>query len=197
MRPKLVVVLLALALMAAACGDSADSLDSSSTTTPDSSAEPPLDEMSEGMDPAMGEMNMGDVTAVRADDVAGAEVVTADFVLLDSRPPGYEEAAGAAWLARHELGTTLTIELTGLVPEASYIAHLHEGGCAEAGGDHFKFDPNGSDVPPNEIHLAFGADSAGVGFMTAENHATAGDRARSVVVHPSDLLDNKLACAEF
>ena len=145
----------------------------------------------------MGDMNMGDAVATRADEVAGADLVSAQFGLLDTRPPGYDDVAGNAWLARHDMGTTVTLELTGLQPGISYIAHVHEGTCAEAGGDHFKFDPNGSEMPPNEIHLAFVGADDGRGFMTAENHAVVGENARSVVVHPIELLDNKLACAEF
>ena len=145
----------------------------------------------------MGSMNMGDPDAVRADEVTGADLVTASFTLLDTRPAGYDAVSGSAWVARHEMGTTVTLELSGLQPGVSYIAHVHEGGCAEAGGDHYKFDPNGSEMPPNEIHLAFVGGDDGSGFMSAENHAVAGESARSVVVHPADLLDNKLACAEF
>ena len=52
-------------------------------------------------------------------------------------------------------------------------------------------------MPPNEIHLAFTAAADGTGFMTAENDQTVGPDARSVVVHPIELLDNKVACAEF
>lgn len=33
--------------------------------------------------------------------------------------------------------------------------------------------------------------------MTAENHLNATTEARSVVVHPVQLLDNKIACAEL
>jgi len=142
-------------------------------------------------------MNMGDPTATPAEDVVGAALVTGDFTLLDTRPQGYEDVSGSAALARHDDGTTVTIRLTGLKPDTSFISHIHEGPCADYGGGHYRFDPDGSDMPPNEIHLAFQSGSDGSGFMTAENQQTVDDRAVSVVVHPRDLLDNKVACAEF
>jgi len=52
-------------------------------------------------------------------------------------------------------------------------------------------------MPPNEIHLAFTSDDGGNGFMTAENHQIAGLDAVAFVVHPADLIDNKLACVDF
>lgn len=50
-------------------------------------------------------------------------------------------------------------------------------------------------MPPNEIHLAFTSTPEGTGFMTAENDRTAGPQARSVVVHPREFTDNRIACA--
>jgi hypothetical protein len=177
---KMMLPLLALALLAAACGS-----DSDETSSEDA-------EMS---DNAMDEMNMGDPDATPAYEVEGADLTTGTFLLLDTRPEGYDDVVGEANLARHDGGTTVTIELIGLEADADYISHLHEGDCADNGGDHYKFDPKGSDMPPNEIHLAFVADAEGGGFMTAENHMVAEEDARSVVVHPVDLLDNKIACA--
>lgn len=139
----------------------------------------------------------GDPDATPAADVEGAELMSASFELLNTRPDGYDDLTGTADLARHDDGTTVTITFEGLVPDTDFIAHLHEGACADLGGPHFKFDPNGSDMPPNEIHLAFSSDVDGVGMMTAENHGIVGDNAKSVVVHPVLELDSKLACAEF
>lgn len=50
-------------------------------------------------------------------------------------------------------------------------------------------------MPPNEIHLAFISTPEGTGFMTAENDRTVGPDARSVVVHPREFTDNRIACA--
>ena len=188
MRRFLVLALmLNLALVACGSDDSAQDPEPSTTTMG-------MDNMadSDGM-----EINMGDASATPASEVAGAEVVSGRFSLLDTRPEGYGAVVGTAALARHDGGTTVTIQLQGLKPGVVFISHVHEGTCAEYGGDHFRFDPDGPDVPPNEIHLAFASTEGGNGFMTAENDRTVDHRAVSVVVHPRDLLDNKIACAEF
>lgn len=146
---------------------------------------------------AMGDMRMGDASLVRADRIFDAEVVTGPFELLDSAPVGYDTASGTAWLARHDEGTTVTVELNGLIPNSPHIAHVHAGSCTEAGGPHFRFDPDGGDVPPNEIHLMFTSDADGDGVMTAENMQVAGGDARSLVVHPINRMDAKVACADL
>lgn len=142
-----------------------------------------------------GGMSMGDPNAVAADQVPGAEVVSGRFRLLNTAPEGYQDVTGTAELARHDGGTTVTIELSGLKPNAKLMSHVHQGRCSESGGAHYKFDPAGSDMPPNEIHLAFTSTPEGTGFMTAENDQTAGAKARSVVVHPREFTDNRIACA--
>ena len=181
------VVVLGLVMVASSCGSDGSEAASSTTSMGDmGSSEMP-----------MGSMNMGDADATRASDVEGAEIEQGTFELLDTRPQGYDDVAGDAAIARYDGGTTITIEVSGLMPGESYIAHLHESPCSDNGGNHYKFDPNGSDMPPNEIHLAFVADPDGNGFMTAENDQTAGPDGVAVVVHPVDLLDNKIACADF
>ena len=155
-------------------------------------------DMDMGMDDAdMGDMNMGDPNATPAAEVEGAEVLSGMFELLETRPEGYDEMTGTADIARSDAGTTVTLQVSGLIAGEDYISHLHDGPCSDLGGDHYRFDPGGSEFPPNEIHLAFTADGDGNGFMTAENEMTAGPEAISIVVHPAELLDNKIACAEF
>lgn len=172
-------VLAALAALLAACGGQ-----TASDPGPDGA----------GTDTGSG-MTMGDPNAVPADQAPGAEVISGRFRLLDTAPEGYQEAAGTAELARHDGGTTVTIELRGLKPNAKLISHVHRGRCSDGGGAHYKFDPAGSDMPPNEIHLAFTSTPEGTGFMTAENDQTVGPDARSVVVHPREFTDNRVACA--
>lgn len=140
-------------------------------------------------------MNMGDPDAVPADQVPGAELATGRFNLLDTAPDGYQDVAGTATLARYDGGTTVTIELRGLKPNTAFTSHVHDGQCEDGGGAHYKFDPAGGDTPPNEIHLAFTSTAEGTGSMTVQNDRTAGPNARSVVVHPRELIDNRVACA--
>ncbi len=156
-----------------------------------------------GMDPSMSDSGMADMPmmndpdATPADQVDG-EVRSGEFVVLDTAPPGSDDVTGEAWLAQGDAGTTVTIRLTGLEPGTTYTGHLHAAACEEDnGGDHFRFDPDGSELPPNEVHLGFTADDAGAGEATITNDAQVGDGAPSVVVHPQDAMDNRLACADL
>lgn len=204
---KLLIAALSLTLLAAACGsdsddDAAEADNMDEEMSEDTAMAEDMDEDMEMSDDDMDmdemdmeDMNMGDPDATPAYEVEGADLVTGTFELLDTRPEGYDDVIGEGYIARHDGGTTVTMEVGGLLPEVEFIAHVHEGDCSEGGGDHYKFDPEGSDVPPNEIHLAFVSSADGQGFMTAENHMVAGEDARSLVVHPLELLDNKIACA--
>jgi Cu/Zn superoxide dismutase len=142
-------------------------------------------------------MNMGDPNATPASEVEGGELVSGAFALLDTRPSGYDDVAGTAEMARHDDGTTVTIEVSGLQPGMEYISHVHAEPCSNNGGPHYQFEVGGAEIPPNEIHLLFTADEDGNGFMTAENEQSVDERAVAVVVHPVDLVDNKIACADF
>ncbi|NND74570.1 MAG: superoxide dismutase family protein [Ilumatobacter sp.] len=186
-----------LVLFAGACGsDGADAVPAETAAQTVDEMEPDMD-MDMDMDPEMA-MNMGDPDATPADDVDDAALARGTFVLLDTRPQGYDDAAGSAVIARSPAGTTVTVELNGLPPNVDYIAHVHAEPCApDNGGPHYQFDVGGSTVPPNEIHLAFTSDDDGVGFMTAENDAIAGVDAQALVVHPAEFLDNKVACVDF
>jgi hypothetical protein len=181
-----VVGLLAIAARAGGCGGKAE-------TTADSPAGTPASATAHGMASGAG---MGDPSATPADKIDGAKKST--FTLLDTRPPGTDGAAGTAWLAQNDKGTTVTITMTGLKPAQEYMAHLHAQACAkDNGGPHFKFDPAGPTTPPNEVHLGFTADAAGKATVTVTNDRKVGDGARAVVVHPMDAMDNRLACADF
>ena len=178
------VAVFAAALLVSACGGS-ESAD----------VEPEMTDMTDMTDMTM---NMGDPGATRADEIDGGELVTGTFELLDTRPQGYDDVTGTAWLSRHDAGTTVTVEVSGLEPGGEYISHVHAQPCAtDNGGPHYQFEVGGEVTPPNEIHLRFTADADGHGFMTAENDRTVDDRAVAVVVHPIDLTDNKIACADF
>ena len=191
-RSRAGAALVSFALLAAACG--------SDEAAPDDAAMSDMEMDSaemDGMEMDGMAMNMGDASATRADDIEGAALATGDLVLLDSRPEGFDDVTGTAWIARHSEGTTVTVEIAGLMPDADYISHLHADVCANDGGDHYQFEVGGSEMPPNEIHLAFTADADGNGFMTAENDQIAGLDAVAFVVHPVELIDNKIGCVDF
>jgi hypothetical protein len=175
-----VVALTALAIALSACGNAA----TPSTTVATAPGEMSMD------------MNMGDPNATPAAQVAGAELSSGEFAVLSTAPPDVV-ASGEAILARHTAGTTVTLHFEGLPPDRVFMAHVHEGACHEAGGPHYRYDPSGSDMPPNEIHLGFSSDAAGRAAMTVENPQVADERARSVVVHVTGPDTPKLACADL
>lgn len=137
----------------------------------------------------------GDPEATPADELDDAQVRHGDFDLLDGAPEGAPDVSGTAYLARTDDGTTLTVDLTGLEPDTDYMSHLHEGACADGAGDHFKFDGDGSDQPPNEVHLIVPADADGGAATTITNENPDSQGARSMVLHLED--GTKFACADL
>ena len=181
-----------LALGLAACGSDTDSSSTAAEPVTTDMGDMNMDDMN------MGDMNMGDADATPADEVVGASLARGEFVLMDTRPAGYDDVAGTAVIARHTAGTTVTTELTGLEPNVKYISHVHAQACTdENAGNHYQFEIGGDTTPPNEIHLAFTSDNDGNGFMTAENAQIAGVDAVAFVVHPAEFMDNKIACVDF
>lgn len=120
------------------------------------------------------------------------DTVAGTFEPLPDTPAVYDNITGEADLTRSDGETTIAISLDGLAPNAEYAAHLHTGGCAggDLGGPHFKFDPNGSDEPPNEIHLSFTAngDGSGEAEVTSDQEVPEGE-AGSIVLHFADEHD--------
>lgn len=122
------------------------------------------------------------------------------FELLSGRPDGFDDLKGEAKMVRSDRGTKASLELSGLEPDTDYAAHVHAEPCSEEkGGPHFQFDPEGSNMPPNEIHLGFTSDSEGRGMNSARNPMEAPSEARSVVVHQkkSGGATPRIACADL
>jgi hypothetical protein len=189
---RLAVIPALLALGLAACGS--DAADSTGDETTASTEAPMSTEMIDTDDM---DMNMGDAEATPADEVVDAALARGAYALMDSRPAGYDNVAGTTVIARSPQGTTITTELTGLLPNVDYISHAHAKACNDNAGPHYQFEVGGSEFPPNEIHLAFTSDNDGDGFMTAENPQIAGTDAVAFVVHPTEFIDNKVACVDF
>lgn len=152
----------------------------------------------------------GDPTAT---DVETVDVVTlrGDFAPVPDAPPGAEEIGGIAEQVRTPEGATVTITLFNLAPRVDYVAHLHAEPCSapDPGGPHFKFDPEGADTPPNEVHLTFTSDAVGSGAAVTETDRPLPDgEALTVVVHEAGDAEHhatgegdhqhepKLVCAE-
>lgn len=154
--------------------------------------------------------------AAQAQLVAGAPGVRAlegNFANVPKAPAGSAEVTGTAEMLLGQGKTKVSVLATGLDNAAQYIAHVHADKCSakDPGGDHFKFDPNGSDVPPNEIHLdiVFQVTKEGErqNAVSAETVADkeAGEAAKSVVIHlergagatSDEETPPKVACADL
>lgn len=138
--------------------------------------------------------------------------LSGDLAVLDDAPPGYEEVGGVAMLEVTENGSSATVSATGLEPGVEYVSHVHVGGCdqSDPGGPHFMFDPEGSEVPPNEIHVEFEANEEGqAGGSAAVGNPVPEGEAQSIVLHlanPEKTSDDhagghspsdKIACADL
>jgi hypothetical protein len=66
------------------------------------------------------------------------------------------EIEGFAQIKRTTDGTAVKAVVRGLEPGATYAAHLHSAPCSDPnpGGGHYKNDPAGPSMPPNELWLS-------------------------------------------
>ncbi len=140
------------------------------------------------------------------------------FANVPKAPDGSPEITGVANMTIAEGKTRVEVLVGGLDSKASYVAHVHNDVCsaADPGGAHYKFDADGGDQPPNEIHLSFADEPARAG-STAPPVSTKGgeaevtvDRevgpeAKSVVIHvlraagasSDEAKPPKISCADL
>jgi len=151
--------------------------------------------------------------ALAAAPAAGAATKTrGTFVTL---PAGTElglQIEGIAQLTRTDDGTFAKIVVRGLEPGATYAAHLHNAPCSadNPGGAHYKNDPLGPAMPPNELWLSSTSDP--MAGITANEDGVAQGRgsadwvarpeAQSIVIHyippgGSTAGGPKIACADL
>jgi hypothetical protein len=122
------------------------------------------------------------------------------------------EIDGFAAITRSDAGTQVKAVVRGLEPATTYAAHLHSAPCSAAnpGGGHYKNDPAGAAVPPNELWLSstddsmagINANAGGVAHGRGNAHWVARPEAQSVVIHFIPPGGNtaggpKIACADF
>ena len=107
------------------------------------------------------------------------------------------DIGGRAQMVRTADGKTIvSLHVTGLAPDTTYGAHVHQQPCAVGAADgHYRFDPAGPAAPPNEIWPGFTTNEAGVGNGNAVVDATAGLTAMAVVIHAPGGA--KIACADL
>ena len=111
----------------------------------------------------------------------------------------YAEPQGRAVLVRNLSGTTdVSMTLLGMVPNAMYVAHVHNGPCQYQGLGHYKINPMIADtLESNELWLRGQAVASGVITVDASfQHVARGD-ALSIVVHDPGNGGAKVACADL
>ncbi len=140
--------------------------------------------------------------AAPTDQVAAGRFDASVGVLEAGAERGYDAVDGIAIAisADDREGTVLTdlvVAMSGLRADTDYPGHLHEAPCSADGGGHYKHDPDGATVPPNEVHFTLGAGPDGAAIA----HGSEADwwlepGARSVVVHDPDD-GAKLLCIDL
>ena len=122
------------------------------------------------------------------------------------------EIRGVAQLLRTDDATYAMVTVRGLVPGTIYASHLHNAPCAAPalGGGHYRDDPAGPAMPPNELWLSSSDDPMGgilanaagvaIGFGSAD--WVARSDAQSIVIHnipPGGTTAGgpKIACADL
>jgi hypothetical protein len=143
---------------------------------------------------------------------AGSSKVRGTFQTLPDGTAMGLDIDGFATLTRSDAGTEGKVVVRGLEPGTTYAAHLHDAPCSAAnpGGAHYRNDPAGPGMPPNELWLSstddpmsgIGANSGGVAHGRGSADWVARPEAQSVVIHfipPGGTTAGgpKIACADL
>ena len=144
--------------------------------------------------------------------IAGPAKVRGTFQTLPDGAAMGLDIEGFAELTRSDAGTSAKVVVRGLEPATTYAAHLHNAPCSDPnpGGAHYKNDPAGSAMPPNELWLSSRDDpmagirsnSGGVAHGRGSADWVARPEAQSVVIHfipPGGTTAGgpKIACADL
>ena len=147
-----------------------------------------------------------------ADDDGTGNKQRGEFTTLPAGAAMGLEIDGVATIKRTRNGTVVTARVRGLQPRTTYGAHLHNAPCSspDPGGGHYKNDPAGPSVPPNELWLSstrdpmagITANSRGVARGRGEADWVARPEAQSVVIHSippggTPAGGPKIACADL
>jgi hypothetical protein len=136
------------------------------------------------------------------------------FGTFDTLPAGDSlglRIGGFALITRSREGTNVKALVFGLARRTTYGAHLHNAPCsAMEGGMHYKDDPAGPAMPPNELWLSSTDDPmagitsnrGGVAFGRGSADWIARPEAQSVVIHNippggTPAGGPKIACADL
>jgi Cu/Zn superoxide dismutase len=147
-----------------------------------------------------------------APTAAGATKDRGTFQTLPDGAAMGLEIEGFAAITRSDAGTEVKAVVRGLEPGTTYAAHLHNAPCSDAnpGGGHYKNDPAGASMPPNELWLSstddpmagITANAGGVAHGRGSADWVARPEAQSVVIHyipPGGTTAGgpKIACADL
>jgi hypothetical protein len=130
--------------------------------------------------------------------LAGGATVTRGEFLPFATGIGLPISGHAIMIRTADGRTIVSVQLQGLTAGATYGSHVHKQACADGDADgHYRFDPAGAAVPPNEIWPGpFTANEAGIAIGNTIADGTAGPTAVSVVVH-APVTGAKIACADL
>ena len=146
--------------------------------------------------------------------IAPAAAATAEHGTFSTLPAGQQmglSIEGIAQIRRSADGTRAMVHVRGLVPGTTYAAHLHNAPCSvNEGGGHYKNDPSGPAMPPNELWLSstddplagITANRGGVAHGSGSADWVARPEARAIVIHyippgGSTAGGPKIACADL
>jgi large repetitive protein len=150
--------------------------------------------------------------AIADDDGGNPNKQRGEFMTLPAGAAMGLEIDGVATIKRTQSGTAVKARVRGFQAGTTYGAHLHNDPCsaADPGGGHYRNDPAGPSVPPNELWLSSTSDP--MAGMTANSRGVARGRgdadwvarpeAQSVVIHfipPGGTTAGgpKIACADL
>jgi hypothetical protein len=122
-------------------------------------------------------------------------------VRLPAATPDYPELTATAQLVRGLDGTTrVQLAATGLMPNATYPAHVHNLPCAvQSGGGHYLRDKGAPATESNELWLPLSANQQGAANAEVVAVHVASADARSIVIHDPDSepAGARLACIDL
>jgi hypothetical protein len=109
----------------------------------------------------------------------------------------YGTLSGRAILETSKEGvTTASVVMSGLKANTTYSNHVHNGLCANAGGDHYLHEIHGSDNAVNGMFPVFTTDANGQVRYTLSANKIVRPDARSIVIHEPGT-GVKIACADL
>ncbi len=134
------------------------------------------------------------ISAVAA---SGAQVTVGELNTFAAGPGRDYDISGRVQMVRTANGQTLTtLQVSGLVDNTTYPAHVHNAPCNVGnGGGHYQDVVGGPVNNMNEIWPGFTTNSSGHGSGYAANEFTARPEAQSVVIHDTDGA--RIACADL